>query len=59
MKAFDKPNVDWCLRLIYDNLFARRPWHMNDKNNYHQNGDCYSYQWDNGFTDNNRIKSEI
>lgn len=59
MKAFDKPSVYLWLRLAYDNLFERRPWHMTDKNNYRQNGDCCSYQWDNGFTDKNRIKKKL
>ena len=59
MKAFDKPSVDLWLRLAYDNLFERRPWHMKDKNNYHKMRDGYPYQWRNEFTDKNRIKKKI
>lgn len=59
MKAFDKPSVDLWLRLAYDNFFERRPWHMKDKNKYHQNRDNYSYQWRNEFTDKNRIKKKV
>lgn len=59
MKAFDRPSVYLWLRLAYDNLFERRPWHMQDRNKYHQTGNCYSYQWDKGFIDKNGIKKKI
>lgn len=59
MKAFDKPSVDLWLRLAYDNLFERRPWRMKDRNKYHQTGNCYSYQWDKGITDKNRIEKKV
>ena len=59
MKAFDKPIVNLWLRLGYVNLFEQHPLHMKNRNKYHQTGNCYSYQWDKGFTDKNRIKNEI
>lgn len=59
MKAFDKPSIYLWLRLAYDNHFERRPWHIKNRNDYHQMGDKYSYLWRNEFIDKNSIKKKI